>query len=331
MAASWASSPRPLSPCLSVLTLTRPISLGPVIGFPPFVSVRLSSGRGRHHHRPFMVTSRPPSPDRARRPRRPAAGSGGPSGVGWLMIACMCMPRPAAWKLFKALRRPGEVDFFCGRQRLRAVAPEAAELRFDAGPRGRPCGRPPAGRRWPPRRGAGGRPGRRGSRPAARPGGRSGSSRSRNVHRGWIQRSGSRGGAPRRISTWSRPSRTRWVGQVVGDPLAQDAGELAAGRRSDAAAGGRGGVEVDLIEPAAADLVGPLEDGPGVVGGGLVDGVVVGEDGDDAADAARGGAVALADLEPEGADVPATGRSRWPGGRAGPGRTRPARRRAAPG
>ena len=48
---------------------------------------------------------------------------------------------------------------------------------------------------------------------------------------------------------------------ALGDPLAQDAGELAACGRSDAARGRGGGVEVDVIDAAAAELVGPLLDG----------------------------------------------------------------------
>jgi hypothetical protein len=55
----------------------------------------------------------------------------------------------------------------------------------------------------------------------------------------------------------------------LGDPLAEGAGELAVGGRPDAAAGDGGGVEVDAIDAAAAELIGLLRDGLGVVVGGL--------------------------------------------------------------
>src|SRR5262249_39332189 len=74
-------------------------------------------------------------------------------------------------------------------------------------------------------------------------------------------------------------------GPALGGPLAQDAGELAACGRPDTTAGGGGGVEVDVIDAALTEPVGQLLDGHGVVVGGLVDGVVVAEDGEDPADA----------------------------------------------
>src|SRR6185312_15466881 len=83
---------------------------------------------------------------------------------------------------------------------------------------------------------------------------------------------------------------------AVGDPLAEGAGPDAVPVRA-------GGVEVDAIDAALTELIGVLLDGLGVVVGGLIDGVVIAEDGDDPSDAARCGAVALAYLEEEGADV----------------------------